>query len=99
MIALAILLFLVLFLKVRSYKECMSGGGSSWDRDGYKYVTSLDGAYRSTHPGNRVKGLFMDCSPESHPYGCGSRASAFNVMRRGRIQAIPHLPREPNFLF
>jgi hypothetical protein len=99
MIALAILLFLVLFLKVRSYKECMSGGGSSWNRDGYKYVTSLDEAYRSTHPGNRVKGLFMDCSPESHPYGCGSRASALNVMKRGRIQAIPHLPREPNFLF
>ena len=90
MIALAIFLFLVLFLKVRSYKECMS--------DGYKYVTSLDQAYTSTHPGNRVKGLFMDCSPESHPYGCGSRASALNVMGVGRIQAIPHLPREPIFL-
>ncbi len=92
MIVLAILLFFMLFFVVGTYKECSNGvsSGSSWDRDGYKFTGSINSSYNSTHPGNRIKGTWMNCSPESHPYGCGTDASKINVYGKG-VQGIPHV--------
>lgn len=92
MIALAVILFFVLFLRVRTYKECMSGGGFAGRF--YSYDGSLDSVYRDGHLDTRLSGPFTRCSPESHPHGCGSKASALIVPGVQKVWGIPHVSRE-----
>jgi hypothetical protein len=100
MIALAVILFFVLFLRVRTYKECMSGGASNSKSGGgfagrlYSYDGSLDSVYRDGHLDTRLSGPFTRCSPESHPLGCGSKASALIVPGVQKVWGIPHVSRE-----
>jgi hypothetical protein len=95
MIALAVILFFVLFLRVRTYKECMtsskSGGGFAGRL--YSYEGSLDGVYRDGHINTRLSGPFTRCSPESHPYGCGTDAAKVIVPGVRRVWGIPHVSR------
>lgn len=64
-------------------------GGKSYGLDPF-----LDATYDQSHPNfGRLEGTFTRCSPESHPYGCGSKAAALNVMGRQHVLGIPHVPR------
>ena len=94
MIVLALVLFVLLFLKVRTYKECLGGGtttasGGGFAGRAYGVEGMLDGVYRDMNPLRRVEGPFTRCSPESCPTGSGIPESAIVVPGRGRIQAIP----------
>jgi hypothetical protein len=94
MIALAIVLFFIFFLRVRSYKECMSGASNSRSGGGfagraYSLDGFLDSQYDETHPFRRIEGPFTRCSPESHPYGCGTRTAGLVVMGRQHVLGIP----------
>lgn len=92
MIVIAILLFFVLFMRVRSYKECM--GASNFGSGGdYGLEAFLPSMYNELNPVRRPSGVFSRCSPESHPYGCGSKAAALNVPGVQKIWGIPHVPR------
>jgi len=104
MIVIAILLFFILFVRVRSYKECMGGGttsgGASNSSSGGGYAgrdygleAFLPSVYDDLNPVRRPSGVFSRCSPESHPYGCGSKAAALNVAGVQKIWGIPHVPR------
>lgn len=86
MLALAVILFFVLFLRVRSYKECMNGS----DGRPYSMGSSLTGLNNdiNTYRG-RLEGPFERCSPESHPHGCGSRTASLVVMGRHHVMGIP----------
>ena len=90
MIALAIILFIVLFFMVRSYKECMSGVTGDTSNLDYGNEGSLDSASRSVAPSyGRVHGIFKYESPESWPFHDWNRAYAINVSKRGRVTASP----------
>lgn len=86
MIALAVILFFVLFMRVRTYKECMAGRH-------YSLEGSLDSVYRDGDVNARLSGPFTRCSPESHPHGCGSDATKMIVPGVQRVWGIPHVPR------
>jgi len=92
MIVIAILLFFVLFMRVRSYKECMGASNSGSGGD-YGLEAFLPSLYNELNPVRRPSGVFSRCSPESHPYGCGSKAAALNVPGVQKIWGIPHVPR------
>ena len=104
MLVLAMVVFIVLFFIVRSYKECSggttSGGGSSWDRAGYKYEGSIDSDTASVNPiKSRLAGVFRWTSPESWPFRVSNPAAAINASHRGRVSASPHVMTEtPAFL-
>ena len=108
MIVLALVLFVLLFLKVRTYKECLGGGttsggasntasGGGFAGRAYGVEGMLDGVYRDMNPLRRVEGPFTRCSPEACPTGSGIPESAIVVPGRGRIQAIPR--RVTNFMY
>lgn len=96
MIVLALVLFFLLFLKVRSYKECMGGGttsggasnsvsGGGFAGRSYGVEGMLDGVYRDMNPHMRLEGAFTRCSPESCPTGSGPVEASIIVPGRGNI--------------
>jgi hypothetical protein len=90
MLAVAIILFLFLVFWVNHSYECMSG--SAWGGSGYKYVTSVDSAYRETHPKfGRITSVFKNTSPESWPFNDWNRAGAINVYGARKVAGIPHV--------
>jgi hypothetical protein len=90
MIALAVMLFVVLCLMVRYYKEPISGvTGDNSDMD-YMYEGSIDSASRSVSPSyGRIHEIFKYESPESWPFDDWNRAYAINVSKLGRVTASP----------
>ena len=101
MLVLAIVLFIVLFFIVRSYKECLasSNGGGFAGRD-YSNEAFLDSATRELNPvKSRLAGVFRWTSPESWPFKIDNPAAAINASHRGRVSASPHVMTEsPAFL-
>ena len=106
MIVAALILFVLLFLKVRTYRECIGGGttsgGATNSRSGggfagraYGMEGFLDDVYDSMNPPRRLEGPFNRCSPESCPTGSGNVASTITVGGGAGLSRIPHLPREP----
>ena len=102
MLVLAIVLFIVFFFIVRSYKECSSGSSSSssWPRAGYKYEASIDSDTASVNPiKSRLAGVFRWTSPESWPFKISNPAGAINASHRGRVSASPHVMKDaPAFI-
>lgn len=100
MLVLALVIFIALFFILRSYKECLgggttSGGGSSWDRAGYKYEGSIDSDTASVNPiKSRLAGVFRWTSPESWPFPVTNPSAAINASHRGRVSASPHVMTE-----
>jgi len=68
----------------------MGGGYAGTD---YALEAFLPSVYDELNPVRRPSGVFSRCSPESHPYGCGSKAAALNVPGVQKIWGIPHVPR------
>ena len=100
MLVLAIVIFLIMFFIVRSYKECSNGSNSSrWTRAGYNYETSIDSDTASVNPvKSRLASVFRWTSPESWPFKISNPASAINAPHRGRVTASPHTQTEtPHF--
>ena len=106
MIVIALILFVLLFLKVRTYRECLGGGttsgGATNSRSGggfagrdYGAEGALDDVHNSLNPFRRLEGPFNRCSPESCPTGSGNIASTITVGGGAGISRIPHVPREP----
>ena len=92
MLTIAIILFLSLVFWLNYTYECMSTNGSAWGGSGYKYVTSVDSAYRATHPKfGRITSVFKNTSPESWPFSDWNRSSAINVYGARKIAGIPHV--------
>jgi hypothetical protein len=96
MLVIAIILFFILFFMVGTYKECSTGvtkAGGGFAGRAYSLDPFLDDQYDQTHPYTRLEGPFTRCSPESHPYGCGTDASKIIVYGKG-VQGIPHVKKE-----
>lgn len=91
MIIVTLVLFVILFFIVRSYRECMGGGtvsgGASNTRSGggvagesYKNEPSLDSASKELSPSyGRLVSIFKYCSPESWPFADYNPTMAINV--------------------
>lgn len=105
MIIVALIVFVILFFIVRSYRECMGGtvsGGASNTRSGggvagesYKNEASLDSASKELSPSyGRLGSIFKYCSPESWPFSNFNPAMAINVGSRKQIVSAEKF--EPN---
>lgn len=96
MLTAAIIVFILLFIIVQSYRECSQGAGDSanngWGESGYKYIGSVDSDYNDTHPKfGRLTSVFKTKSPESWPFKNWNRAGAITVYGARKIAGIPHV--------
>jgi len=108
MIIVAIIVFVILFFIVRSYRECMGGGtvsgGASNTRSGggvagesYINEAFLDSASKSLSPNyGRLTSPFKYCSPESWPFSNFNPAMAINLSSKKQIVSAEKF--EPNSL-
>ena len=71
----------------------MGGSSSSNAGEDYGLEAFLPSVYNELNPVRRPSSVFGRCSPESHPYGCGSKAAALNVPGVQKILGIPHVSR------
>lgn len=102
MIIVALVLFVILFFIVRSYRECMGGASNTRSGGGvagesYKNEASLDSASKELSPSyGRLVSIFKYCSPESWPFSDYNPAMAINVSSKKQIVSTKKF--DPNTL-
>lgn len=98
MIIVALVLFVILFFIVRSYRECMGGGtvsggasnsqysGGGVAGESYKNEAFLDSASKELSPSyGRLGSIFKYFSPESWPFSDYNPAMAINLSSKKQI--------------